>query len=88
MANGSVEPIGEARLGDFARSQIEAARSDPRLGRRRGAIVADFWDSMEETERVHTLGVWGLHELTRSLEREEQRLGTSRTDSDIPPTSL
>lgn len=76
-------PIGEDQLGAFARSQIEAARRDPRLGRMRGAMVADFWDGMEEAERVRMLGVLGLHELASSLEREEQRLGVSRGDGDL-----
>jgi hypothetical protein len=76
--------IGEERLGQLARSQIEAVRRDPRLGRERGASVADFWDAMEEAERVRTLGVWGLHELEHALEREEERLGGARTDADLP----
>lgn len=76
--------IGEEGLGEFARSQVEAARRDPRLGRRRGAMVADFWDAMEEAERIRMLGVMGLHELQHTLEREEHRLGLSRSDDDLP----
>jgi hypothetical protein len=67
--------IGEELLGEFARTQIEAARRDPRLGRERGAMVADFWDAMEEAERVRMLGVLGLHELADAEERERARLG-------------
>lgn len=76
--------IGEERLGDFARSQVEAARRDPRLGRRRGAMVADFWDAMEEAERMRMLGVLGLYELQHALEREEERVGFSRSDDKTP----
>lgn len=75
--------IGEEGLGELARSQLEAARRDPRLDRGRTAMVADFWDSMEEVERVRSLGMWGLHELRQSLDREEQRLGVSRTDANL-----
>jgi hypothetical protein len=75
--------IGEGRLGEFARSQIAAARQDPRLGRLRGASVADFWAACEEAERVRMLGVLGLHELTHTLERHERELGVSRSDADL-----
>jgi hypothetical protein len=76
--------IGEDGLGDFARTQIDRARNDPRLGRKRGATVADFWIAMEEAERVRMLGIMGLHELTHTLERHEQLLGASRDDDDLP----
>src|SRR5437016_4921884 len=76
--------IGEEGLGEYARSQVEAVRNDPRLRRKRGASVADFWDAMEEAERVRMLGVLGLHELKRFLEREEARLGASRADDNLP----
>src|SRR5688500_17168031 len=76
--------IGEESLGEFARSQVEAARRDPRLGRKRGAMVADFWDAMEEAERVRMLGIMGLHELQHMVEREEQRLGVSKSDVGLP----
>jgi hypothetical protein len=77
--------IGEDGLGEFARSQIEATRNDPRLGRGRGAMVADFWDAMEEAERTRMLGVLGLHELTKTLERVERELGVSREDAGLDP---
>jgi hypothetical protein len=77
--------VGEAGLGEFALSQLAAARSDPRLGRKRGAMVADFWDAIEEAERVRMLGVLGLHELQHAVEREEQRLGASRDDEELSP---
>lgn len=79
--------IGEESLGEFARSQVETARSDPRLGRKRGAMVADFWVAMEEAERVRMLGVSGLHELGQAVEREEQRLGISR-DVELLPSDV
>jgi hypothetical protein len=47
-------------------------------------MVADFWDAVEEAERVRMLGISGLHELKHALEREEARLGISREDSDLP----
>jgi hypothetical protein len=76
--------IGEEGLGEFARTQIEAARRDPRLGRDRAASIADFWDAVEEAERARMLGIWGLHELRAALEREEHRLGVRRDDPDLP----
>ena len=72
--------IGEDGLGEFARSQIEATRNDPRLGRGRGAMIADFWDAMEEAERTRSLGILGLHELKQTLDRRERELGVSRDD--------
>lgn len=77
--------VGEDGLGEFARSQIEATRNDPRLGRGRGAMVADFWDAMEEAERTRMLGVLGLHELTKTLEREEREQDITREDADLDP---
>lgn len=46
-------------------------------------MIADFWDAMEEAERVRTLGLMGLHELTRAIEREEARLGVRRDADDL-----
>lgn len=78
--------IGEEQLGEFARKQIDAARRDPRLERGRGASVADYWDALEEAERVRMLDILGLHELQHALDREEQRLGVSRNDEDLDPS--
>lgn len=64
----------------LARDQIKRAREDPRLAREQGAGLADFWDAIEEAERIRMLGVLGLHELTHTLERQEQELGVARTD--------
>jgi len=76
--------VGEEGLGAFARSQIEATRNDPRLERGRGAMIADFWDAMEEAERSRGLGILGLYELRKTLARREQELGVSREDPDLP----
>jgi hypothetical protein len=76
--------VGEEGLGKFARLQVEAARRDPRPGRKRGAMIADFWDAVEEAERVRMLAVWGLHELAAALEREEEHPGASRDDKTLP----
>ncbi len=76
--------VGAHGVGDFARRQLEAARRDPRLDRGDGrAMIADFWDAMEEAERVRTLSLMGLHELTNALEREEVRLGVRRDVNDL-----
>jgi hypothetical protein len=75
--------IGPEQFGEFALRQLEAARRDPRAVRGRGAMVADFQDAMEEAERIRELGVWGLYELRRSLEREEAECGVSREDSGV-----
>ena len=48
-------------------------------------MVADFWDAMEEAERTRMLGVLGLHELTKTLEREEREQGITREDADLDP---
>ena len=76
--------VGEQSVGAFARRQLEAARSDPRLERADGrAMIADFWDAIEETERVRTLALMGLQELTGSLEREEASLGVSHESEQL-----
>jgi hypothetical protein len=79
------DSIGEAYLGDFARHQLEAARSDPRVDRSRGAMVADFFAAMEEAERWREMTTWGLHELAEAVEQEERRLRVCRDDSDLTP---
>jgi hypothetical protein len=76
--------VGAEAVGDFARRQLEAARRDPRLDRGDGrAMIADFWDALEEAERVRTLSLMGLHELTSALDREEARLGARRDADDL-----
>lgn len=83
MSHDGKPVIGEHNLGENARKQLEEARRDPRLDRRRGASVADFWAAVEEAERVRMLGIWGLYELQRSLENEEAKLGVSRNDPNL-----
>ena len=79
--------IGEESAGEFARRHLKAARKDPRLSRENGrAMLADFRDAMDEAERVRALSVWGLHELTFALEREERRHGVRRDAAQIPPS--
>lgn len=78
-----VRIVGEAGLGELARRQIEAAQRDPRLDRGNEAVVADFYDAVEEAERTRSLGILGLHELRRTLERKEQELGVMRSDRDL-----
>lgn len=76
-------PIGYERLGEGNRAIYERMREDPRIVRPKGGMVADFWDAMEEAERVRELGVWGLFELRDSLKRAEQDLGVRRTSADL-----
>lgn len=78
--------VGEESVGEFARTQLEAARRDPRLERQdRRAMIADFWNAMEEAERVRTLALLGLRELSQALEREEARLGVKRDSDALAP---
>jgi hypothetical protein len=76
--------IGEQGLGENARREIEEARRDPRIGRDRGAFVADFWSAFEEAERVRTFGIVGLHHLREAVEHRELKLGVSRDDENLP----
>jgi len=75
--------VGEEGLGEYAREQIERARSDPRLKRDKRAAIADFWDAIEEAERVRMLGILGLHELMHTLDRHERELGVRHDDADL-----
>lgn len=72
-------------MGQLARRQIEAARRDPRLEREDGAVGAEFYDEIEEAERVRGLGILGLHELKLTLERKERELGVNHDDSNLTP---
>lgn len=40
-------------------------------------MVADFWNALEEVERVRMLGVLGLHELRGAFDREKRSVGDS-----------
>jgi hypothetical protein len=82
-------PVGEHNLGDFARWQLDAARRDPRLEHRRGAMVDDFGFAMEEAERVRFLSIAGLHELARIGEEASASTGPSgSTRSSTTPPAL
>jgi len=87
-----MEPIdsdwfGEAALGDAAREELEWARSDPRTGRGPGAPFGDFLAAVAEAERLRSLSEWGLLELTRSVDREEAKLGVRCDDPDLAPAA-
>jgi hypothetical protein len=60
----SQQPAGDHYMGERARDQLRVARHDPRLAR------ADFWDALEEVERIRTLSVLGLHELAQAYVRD------------------
>lgn len=75
--------MGEEGLGDYARQQIERARRDPRLERNESAAIADFWNAVEEAERVRMLGILGVHELLHTLDRHERELGVRHDDADL-----
>lgn len=79
--------IGEESVGEFAQTQLKAAREDPRVSRDGRAMMADFWDAIEEAERIRTLTEMGLRELTLALEREEERQGVKHDATEIPPAA-
>lgn len=68
----------------LAERQLEDARRDPRLSHGREAVVADWWAAMEAAERTRTVARLGTHLLTGALEIEEQRLGATRGDPEVP----
>jgi hypothetical protein len=68
----------------LAQQELADAKRDPRLDRGREAMIADWWTAMRAAERTRKLGIWGLHALTFSLEREETRLGFRRGQSGTP----
>lgn len=71
--------MGEEGLGEYAREQIERAR----LERDEPAAIADFWNAVEEAERVRTLGILGTHELLHTLDRHEREVGVRHSDADL-----
>ncbi len=75
--------MGEEALGEYAREQIDRARRDPRLERDKSAALADFWDAVEEAERVRMLGILGVHELLHTLDRHERKLGVRHSDTNL-----
>lgn len=52
-------------LDETARRELDKARNDPRLERERAA-VADFWDAMDEAERVRKLAIRGAEAIRES----------------------
>ena len=59
MSGSTEEPRDPyEELGERARLEVDKARKDPRLERGRAA-VADFWDAMDEAERVRKLAIRG-----------------------------
>jgi hypothetical protein len=65
-----IEPTNEPEdpydaLGETARRELDKARKDPRLERERAA-AADFWDGMDEAERVRKLAIRGTEAIRES----------------------
>jgi hypothetical protein len=79
--------FGEENLGELARSQLEAARRDPRLERGRGAMIADFNAALEEAEQARTFSITGLHELRAAYEREQERRAAGSEGESAPGKS-
>lgn len=52
-------------LGETARRELDKARKDPRLDRERAAVV-DFWDAMDEAERIRKLAIRGAEAIRDS----------------------
>lgn len=52
-------------IGGIARRAVDKARKDPRLERERAAVV-DFWDAMDEGERVRKLAIRGAEAIRDS----------------------
>jgi hypothetical protein len=86
MTDDAGGTVGDAGLGAYAREQLENARSDPRLGRGRGAAIRDYWDAIEEAEQTRMLSVLGIYELRGVLERYEREHGVSRGDAALDPS--
>lgn len=76
------------QLGELARSQIEQARTDPRVERIGGVTIGDFRAAVEEADRVRLLGISGLHELTEAVSHERVRLGLPLDGSGDAPKYL
>jgi hypothetical protein len=68
----------------LAEQELSEAKHDPRLDRGREAMIADWRTATQAAERARKLGIWGLHELTMSLQREELALGFRRGQPDAP----
>lgn len=64
----------------LAARQLRAAWSDPRLARARGAHVADFFDYLEEANRVLMLANGAISEMRDPQSREAARLAGDADD--------
>lgn len=88
------EQIGEHRLSEYARSQLESARHDPRLDRSRTSPFADFQQAVDEIIRVRLttrIGAEALAEAEirgvdahqRQVAWERRELGQAEIDGDF-----
>jgi hypothetical protein len=67
----------------LAQQQLAAAGRDPRLDRDDRAVVGDFFDYLDEADRVRALAIGGMAELEQALDREEARLGVRRNAPEL-----
>jgi hypothetical protein len=70
-------------LGSLAAEQLARAARDPRLERDGRAMVADFFDYLEEADMQRFLAIGALSEMQRSVERLEADMGVTVTDPDL-----
>lgn len=75
-------------MGELAKSELSAARHDPRMDRPRGGMVADFWDAVQEAERARAFAIYGLHEMAKAVEHTEQKLGVKHDDPNLNDEAL
>ncbi len=75
--------VGEPQGGSFAAAQLAASRKDPRSSRDERGVVADFWDYVQEADRVRSFAISGIQEMREALQRQEQRLGVRHDDPDL-----
>jgi hypothetical protein len=59
----------------LAARQLRAAWNDPRLGRGPGAHVADFFDYLQEADRILMLATRAISDMQDAMAREAARLG-------------
>lgn len=78
------EPSSYDSFGENGRRELEHARHDPRLARGRAAAIADYWDAMEEVERVRTQAILGAHALRDLAAKSRLRRGQSGVGSGQP----
>lgn len=75
--------VGQPQAGSFAAAQLAASRKDPRSSRDERGVVADFWDYVEEADRVRSFAIGGIEEMREALQRQEQRLGVRHDDPNL-----